>query len=493
MAKIVIIGGGAAGAAVFGALLHHGSAHDVGWITGAGAYGRGVAYATPDPHHLLNVRATGMALYSDSDEDFLTFAAKHLPSVAGTDFLARQLFGDFIDSQLQTRIASARRQGRHFSLHSQEAVSIVSHDGGFCIGLADSTTLSATAVVLALGALAPRPLRAVSADALASGAYELDPWRLLQRTQAPRRLLVIGTGLTAVDTLLSASRHWPKAELIAVSRHGQLPFVHAPLPLEPYAQQQDFNDSLLACSGTASMLRLLRTALRSSPQVSWRSVIDGMRSINARLWQGLTLAQRKQFLHHLRWLWEAARHRTAPQIAQSIQQLFDEGRLRVHAARVLSVDGNRPLEVTVRARTSQIQSTLEADLVVQATGLDTAAAYTEHPLLSQLLQDGLAVADPLQLGVAAQPDGRLLDAHGNPQPNLYAIGSLLRGNLWECTAMPEIRAAAQVLAQMLASGASAPPVSTGDAPTSDVPPPSRDDKVVPFTRHNDMAFGEFTT
>jgi uncharacterized NAD(P)/FAD-binding protein YdhS len=34
---------------------------------------------------------------------------------------------------------------------------------------------------------------------------------------------------------------------------------------------------------------------------------------------------------------------------------------------------------------------------------------------------------------------------------LYAIGALLRGNLWECSAMAEIRVAAQQLARRLAT------------------------------------------
>src|SRR6185437_7963169 len=82
-------------------------------------------------------------------------------------------------------------------------------------------------------------------------------------------------------------------------------------------------------------------------------------------------------------------------------------------------------------------------------GMDTAVAYARDPLLAQLLREGLATPDPLQLGVAARPDGQLLDAEGHAQPGLYGIGSLLRGNLWECTAMPEIRTAASRLAQTL--------------------------------------------
>ena len=449
MTHIAVIGGGAAGAAVFGALLCKHDDTVVHWITGRSTAGRGVAYATDDDHHLLNVRASGMGLYADQDEDFVQHALRDYANIRGTDFLPRRLFGDFIEAQVRKRISAAEQRGRRFAVHNVEARRVDPRVDGYDISLANGTSLHVDAVVLAVGALSPRPLRTVSANALASGAYELDPWSLSQRVRAPRRLIVIGTGLTAVDTLLSASTRWPDAELVAVSRHGQLPFVHPVLPAQPFPLQASLNASLLDCNGTAPMLRKIRSALRDAPDIDWRSLIDGMRPINATLWQRLTHAKRRQFLHHARWIWEASRHRVAPRSAETIQQLRDEGRLQVNAARVLGVDGHGPLDVTVRTRSNQVLTTLQADLVVQATGLDTAVAFTEHTLLSQLIDDGLAVADPLQLGLSACPDGRLLNARGDVQTGLYAIGSLLRGNLWECTAMPEIRAAAHALASTL--------------------------------------------
>ncbi|HTV84839.1 MAG TPA: FAD/NAD(P)-binding protein [Dyella sp.] len=460
MTDIAIIGGGAAGAAVFGSLLNREDAGALHWIAGHAVAGRGVAYATDDDHHLLNVRAGGMGLYADQDEEFVQHAARGDTNVRATDFLPRRLFGDFVQAQLRRRIEAATQRGRRFVVHAQEAVRVEPQLDGYEILLADRASLRADVVVLAVGALAPRPLRTVTPQALASGAYELDPWRLPTRTRAPRRLIVIGTGLTAVDTLLSASTRWPDAELIAVSRHGQLPFVHPVAPASAYAGQPHLNAQLLACDGAAPMLRHIRDALRERPNLDWRSVIDGMRPINASLWQGLTAPQRRQFLRHARWIWEAARHRVPPRSAQAIQQLRDEGRLQVQAARVLGVDGQGPLEVTVRSRATQVLSTLQADLVVQATGLDTAVAFTEHTLLSQLLEDGLAVPDPLQLGVLAGADGRLVNTRGDLQPGLYAIGSLLRGNLWECTAMPEIRSAAHALAAALVPDRSQAAAST---------------------------------
>lgn len=449
MTDIAIIGGGAAGAAVFGELLGRGRARTVHWVVDTPSPGLGVAYATTDDRHLLNVRAAGMGLFAEHTDAFLRHAADGTRAVKGTDFLPRRLFGEFIEAQLRRRMEAACQRGQRFVVHHVAARRIDARDGGYAIGLVDGRRIEVDAAVMALGALSPRPLASVTAQALASGAYELDPWKLATHRVPPRRVVVIGTGLTAVDTLLSASMRWPQAELLAVSRHGRLPFVHTELPTAPYPFQAGLNESLLESGSLPTMLQAVRAAMAGAHDTDWRSVIDGMRPVNAALWQSLDARGRRQFLRHLRWLWESARHRMAPASAAALQQLFDEGRLQVRAARVTGVDGNGPLQLALRDRRRQTVDTLQADLVIQATGLDTAVAYSGHPLLSQMLADGLACADPLQLGVAARPDGNLVGADGTPRPGLYALGSLLRGNLWECTALPEIRVAAHHLADRL--------------------------------------------
>ena len=449
MTEIAIIGGGAAGAAVFCELLrrpnHRATVH---WITGGEATGRGVAYATNDDRHLLNVRAAGMGLFVEQKDDFLQHAHRALGQAQGADFLPRRVFGEFIEAQVRATIADAQVRGVRFHVHHEKARAVLRTAAhGYRIELEHSHPVAADTVVLAIGALAPRPLKSVSPATLESGAYVLDPWTQNEPVRAPRRVLIIGTGLTSVDTLISAATRWPAAELVAVSRHGLLPFRHPDSPVAPYPHQDLLNAALLECDGVLPMTRLVRQAVADG-STDWRAVIDGMRPINARLWRGLTLAQRRQFLRHLRWLWEASRHRTAPASADALQALIDAGRLQVHAARVLAVEGRGPLSVTVRARATQRPSIIEADRVIQATGLDTAVAYAQDPLLAQLLADGLATPDPLQLGLAAEADGQLLDVRGRAQPGLYGIGSLLRGNLWECTAMPEIRSAARQLADI---------------------------------------------
>ncbi|NUR21519.1 FAD/NAD(P)-binding protein [Frateuria sp.] len=465
MTDVIVIGGGAAGAAVFGELLRQHGPGTVHWVVGHAAPGRGVAYSTRDERHLLNVRASGMGLFHEHGDDFVRHAAASLGRAGEGDFLARSVFGDFVQAQVQARLDEARRAGRRYLVHAEGARALYPQaDGGYAVELDSGWRVQVRQAALAIGTLPQRALRAVSAQALASGAYELDPWKLSMRLGEPRRVLVIGTGLTAVDMLLSAARRWPGAQLVAVSRHGRLPFAHTPLPSFRHLRQDALNQALLACDGVRPMLRRLREAATGAPGTDWRSLVDGMRPITARLWQRLSHAQRRQFLRHVRWLWEACRHRMAPATALAIEQLREEGRLQVHPARVLSVDGSGPLAVSVRDRGAQRIRTIESDLVVQATGLDTSVAFSTHGLLAQLLRDGLAVPDPLELGVQADGEGQLLDASGLPQHGLYAIGSLLRGTQWECTAMPEIRTAAHRLAGLMVQRSRRPQLVRSAAP-----------------------------
>jgi uncharacterized NAD(P)/FAD-binding protein YdhS len=52
------------------------------------------------------------------------------------------------------------------------------------------------------------------------------------------------------------------------------------------------------------------------------------------------------------------------------------------------------------------------------------------------------------LGLLATPQGCLRHADGH-WPHLFTLGSLLRGTLWECTALPEIRQQARIIANHL--------------------------------------------
>ena len=90
---------------------------------------------------------------------------------------------------------------------------------------------------------------------------------------------------------------------------------------------------------------------------------------------------------------------------------------------------------------------MNAAWLVNATGIETRAAHYPNPMLRALLEDGVARPGPLGLGIDTDAHAGVINAQGMAQANLTAIGSLRLGNLWETTAVPDLRLDAQRLAQ----------------------------------------------
>jgi uncharacterized NAD(P)/FAD-binding protein YdhS len=448
--RVAIIGGGAAAASLLGELLERRPPQPLhlDWYTGgAGTQVRGVAYGTPSQRHLLNVRAASMGMFGSRPQGFLEFAQRHDPAVRGTDFLPRRHYGDYLEAEVARVLAQAKAHGHDVNIIPFAADALVPEADGVTV-VQGETSRRVDAAVLALGALPPRPLQGVDAALLASGRYVVDPWQLLAnlpRKDPPRDVVVIGLGLTAADVILELAAQWPQTRFTAVSRHGLFSEPH----LRKAAVPADDSAELIAAMHDAPEIRhwlhLLREA--SAQESDWRVVVDSLRPHAAGLWRALAVEQRARFLRHARWAWERVRHRMPPGVHAALNALEQQGRLRRRRGRMHSA---APAGDGVRVEIGHANSVagIDADMVIQTVGLDTDVRRTDHRLIGQLLTNAHIQADPLGLGVQADPDGRL-QHQGGSWPCLFAIGSLLRGTLWESTAMPEIRQQARQLADRL--------------------------------------------
>lgn len=451
--RVAIIGGGAAAATLLGELLERQPPRPLhlDWYTGGAVPARGVAYSTPSERHLLNVRAASMSLFGGRPRGFLEFVQRGDPAIAGTDFLPRSRYGDYLEAEVTRTLQLGKVHGHDVHVIPFAVDAVVPERGGVTV-IHGEESHPADAAVLALGALPPRPLTGVSEAALVSNRYVLDPWRLLERAgqiqPAPRKVVLIGLGLTAVDVLLDLSAQWPQAEFIAVSRHGLLPEAHMRSAGAPNDDSAELIESMRDAPDVRHWLQLLREAIAQGGD--WRTIIDSLRPHSPGLWGELSLEQRGRFLRHANWAWQRARHRMPPQVGEAITLLERDGRLRRRRGRMQAVDlAGDSLQLSLsHAGTSEL---LSADLVIQTVGLDTDVQRTSHRLVRQLLTNAHIAADPLGLGVLASPDGRL-QHDGGHWPHLFAIGSLLRGTLWESTAIPEIRRQARRLADQIVSG-----------------------------------------
>ncbi|HVW34960.1 MAG TPA: hydroxyacylglutathione hydrolase, partial [Acidimicrobiia bacterium] len=272
-----------------------------------------------------------------------------------------------------------------------------------------------------------------------------------------RPVVLVGTGLTAVDVVISLEQAGFTGPIHAVSRRGLLPRAHVPLS----GPAGVGNPPVWAPRTARELLAALRAEVRRAGRQGgdWRDVVDGLRPVTQELWASLPEDERERLHRHALRYWEVHRHRMAPAIAGRIAALQASGGLRIAAGRILSVAEHRSgAEVIVRPRqgrgaTGPIR--IDAAAVIRCTGPREQLGEVGDPVLDSLFAVGDARPGPLGLGLAVDADGRLLDRHGRPSDVLWAIGPLRRGALLETTAIPEIRVQASALARMIPAAVAA--------------------------------------
>ncbi|MEU5219702.1 FAD/NAD(P)-binding protein [Streptomyces sp. NPDC020807] len=441
---VAVVGAGAAGALVAVQLCETAArrrgALDLVLIDPAPEAGRGVAYSTPAPEHRLNVPVGGMSCYPDDPGHFQRWLTCHGEStVTAGDFAPRHRYGSYLADTLGRAIIAAHGTVSVRRLRTRATRCAETAAGRVELTLADGGSVTADSVVFATG---PAKGRAEWAPAVlaASDRFVARPWApgALDPVADTDDVLLVGTGLTAVDLALLLDR--PGRTVHAVSRTGLLPQPHALAPLPAVAPPPDLP--------VLPFARLRREFTRYVAETrrlhgDWRPAFDGVRPWIGRLWEGLTDDERAEFLGRDATRWNVHRHRMAPSTAEVIGRARAARRLRIHAGRVADAAPREDGGLTVTLADGR---ELPVAWVVDCTGPGLRADAGGDPLWGGLLADGLAVPGPLGIGVATV-DGRLRDAEGRTDRRLFTLGSPRRGELWETTAIPEIRVQAKAVAE----------------------------------------------
>jgi uncharacterized NAD(P)/FAD-binding protein YdhS len=429
---VAIIGGGAAGTFTAVHLLRTGRPVRLAIVERADRLGRGIAYSTTNPRHLMNVPASTMGALAGRPGHLLEWCAAQGEPVDGAAFVSRPLFGRYLVALLRDAIAAAAVPPL---VLRDEAVALAASGGRLRVVLASGKDIDAGRVVLATGTPPATDLP------LPSGSWPRDPDRYLTDPWAAGALealagddiLLLGTGLTTVDVALRLSELRPSARLVAVSRTGLLPVTHR----WPEGTIDVGYRPPPAGTSLREQARGFRAAVGAARAqgADMRDVVDAMRPHTQAIWQGLPDADRRRFLRRYSRYWLIHRSRTAPAAAGWLRELRDDGRLRIAAAAVASVqdDGGRPA----------------VDAIVNCAGPADSPFAGPSPLYRSLRDAGLGRPHPLGLGLDTGPGGAVLDAAGRPSRTLYTLGWLRRGELWESLAIPELRDQAAALAAVL--------------------------------------------
>lgn len=454
---VVIVGGGFSGAATAAQLLRRSNLArfplNVILVERQGAIGEGVAYGTHDPLHLLNVPSGRMSAWPDAPDDFANWIASRYGVHDRAAFVRRKWYGEYVR---ETLLKAAHEVGGTAKLTVLfDEVRRISRrpDKGWLVSYAKSVSTTCNAVVLAIGHRSPTdPIGRNWAGPRVR--YISDPWLpfVTNAIAAHDPVVILGSGLTAVDTVLSLS-HTPRtAPIWLLSRRGLMPQMHSGVPAPA------FNFESLMAEWTSKPLRIndLLKAIRKQIKSivasggDWRTAIDGLRPHTSKIWQSLSFADRRRFLTHLRPFWEIHRHRTAVDVANRFRDLIAKGLVKVIAGRVSAAQSDeKGVRLFVRERGEERSLEINAGWVMNCTGPSASNSAESNPVIGSLLVHDWAAADPLSLGLESNSEGNVLDAKGDPTPNLFVVGTLRKPNLWESTAVPELRVQAGNVAESI--------------------------------------------
>ncbi|MCQ8279224.1 FAD/NAD(P)-binding protein [Acetobacteraceae bacterium KSS8] len=455
--NVAIIGAGFSGTLLALHLLRRMPEHaTVALIERNNQFGRGPAYSSGNASHLLNVPAGKMSAFQGQPGHFLEWLHS-LPEAElcgmapgpGT-FVPRTVFGRYVRHLINQELKVPGRRDQ-LKLVRGDVVDISEEPGRLILALDRGRTITADRAVLAIGNFPPAAPPVADPAFYDDARYKPDPWAAdaLADLDPDAPVLLIGTGLTTIDTIISLLDQHHRGPITALSRRGLLPHRHAPAGTVPPPETDRFPTRV------NDLARALRrnSARQMQAGGTWQSAIDEIRPVTMELWQGMSLADRQRFLRHLRPWWDTHRHRVSGPVADRIAQARESGQLRIRAGRILHYHHEHPdglVRVGFRPRFSREIDHATAARVVNCAGPDADYSRIRDPLVRTLLGRGLVRPDPLCLGLDVTANCALTDRDGAISRRLFAVGPVTKGAFWEMTAVPDIRHQAETLAGQLA-------------------------------------------
>ena len=418
---------------------------------------KGVAF---DPHTdnlLLNVPNGRMSAFPDVPDDFMQWLKKnsgpgHQTEILATAFSPRQLYGAYLNDLWIDGLNNCGAN-KKVTVYHNLAVDITENGNRLYVQLENHPGLTVDAAILATGIDHQAVPAGVDEELLKSKHYFGDPWKkqAVKGTDATDDILVIGNGLTMVDTVIGLRENGFKQTIHTVSPRG-------------YCLMR-WHDDKTPCAAInwpdiiaqdTSLLNLFKTfnkhrkmAIKQGQSIL--SAFDSLRPHLQKIWQSFTLKEQQQFARYLRSHWGNIRHRLPVKMYDTIDAMRRSGELKTHSGKITAIkQGDNKIAVTLGLGTDTVQIMVQR--IINCTGPESNIINSGNPLLSNLARKGLISPPANGIGINTDVDSyRVVNTKGQQSINLFAIGGNIKGMLWESTAVPELRVQAQKLAQYISA------------------------------------------
>ena len=421
---------------------------------------KGFAYNPYSDKHLLNVITGKMSAFQSNPDHFLDWVMKKEAfinkdrTLISNAFLPRQLYGEYLVDIWNTYLEIAKAKNITVTVIDSFVVDLEPKENVITLWLDNGKTISVEECIIASGNLVPRNPRIKNPDFYQSKNYFQNPWKAdsVQNTNPNLPVLIVGNGLTMVDTVVGLMEQGFKNDIYSISPNGFniLPHRHNGLKYTKLTEELREDMSLF------DLVKLVHKHIKTVREygATAEPVIDSLRPFTQNIWKRFTTEEKNIFMSRLRHLWGVARHRIPIHTHDKLQQLRINGKLKISSGRLLNfTEENEVITVEYFDKKEHTVKTLQVSRIINCTGPETDLMNVEKNFLKNCLLKGILTQDPLKLGIVANTATyRIIDADGKEHTNLFTVGGNLKGELWESTAVNELRSQAENLAELLKVG-----------------------------------------
>ena len=414
---------------------------------------KGVAFSAHTSAYLLNVPASNMSCFADDLRHFLRWLQqkedyKTLPeNLLERTFVPRKLYGEYLQETWQeTKASNPLVQVNEIR---DKAINVKMNGGKAVVYFTNPTHITTDFVILATGNEKPADIRIPNTSFYNSPYYYANPWKAdAVKVSGDNGLLIIGNGLTMVDTVLGLLEQNYKGTIYTLSPNGFSLLPH----ISNGVLYKEMLNELKPPYQLSGLFSLFKKHIKTVSNIglSAEPVIDSVRVKTQEIWAALSLEDKKQFLRHLRYKWNIARHRIPAHIHRKLQQLRIRQQLICYKANLLNIEeDNSRVCVSFYNKDTKQNEAIEVNRVINCTGPVCDISRSDNELIKNLVTHQLIAPDALRLGINATFDGETITADGDVSQQIYTLGSHLKGILWESTAVPDLRVQAERLSLLL--------------------------------------------
>jgi uncharacterized NAD(P)/FAD-binding protein YdhS len=425
--------------------------------------GPGVAYQSDDAPFLLNRSVEGMSAIHDRPNDFLEWAVLNrkvtLPLPADGVYLRRSVFGEYLKSVFSSAHRAARKNGFVLDVVHEEAFQIENTDNGrHQISVSGGQEFVVDVVVLALGNLPSRRFKNLEGGS----GYIPSPYpsvNLKNAIDPSASVIVLGTRLSAVDTILALDQQEHRGPIYMVSREGRIPsirslsetrlmkfltktriqslseFGNRTIPMSEILfwiskELEDENpDSLWSWEEKKNPVNFLRRDLEAAGRSSrtWQSLGVALNEVIELLWHSLSEPDQRAFQKYYQSIWMSYRVPIPEESGRRLLALLERGKVQIFGG--LSEIRLDPESGGFEAILGTFGS-LRSEVVINATGSPTNLEECDSVLIDNLRSSGWIKPHPLGGLDIDFESSRIKNATGKKHPHAYAVGNLTSGALF---------------------------------------------------------------